>query len=105
MKKLLLGVLLGVILYPAMYEALEYVESHTSVDIDLPYRFEYGFTKPFNKLCTKDVSKNGHGWVFVNRKYFRCGKLAIYVSDKLYGEYTKPRNKELEKEACKECRL
>ena len=97
--------MLGILSYPAIYETLGHIEYQYDVKLDLPYRFDYGFTKPFKKWCTKDVSKNGHGWVFVRRDYYKCGKIAIKISDLLYGEYTKPRDYKLEKETCKTCKL
>ena len=64
-----------------------------------------GISSPIIGNCTKDVSKNGHGWIFISREYFKCNKLQIMISDYLYGEYTRPRNLELEKKACKDCSI
>lgn len=94
MKKLILGFILGVLLYPAL------MDLHDVMDYQYPKLFSssvsafryvptYGLADPFIKNCTKDVSKNGHGWVFVNREYFKCGKLSIKISDYIYGETTK----------------
>jgi hypothetical protein len=92
MKKVLLGLILGLLMFPAIHEIDSYT---TEVMSFIPH---YGFMKPFEKMCTKDISKNGHGWVFVRRDYYRCGTLSIIISDFIHGEYTKPRNPELEKQ-------
>lgn len=105
MKKLTLMFLLGFAFYPAAYEFADHLDYTGKVKLNIPYRFEYGIMKPFNKFCTKDASKNGHGWVFIRRDYYNCGPISIFVSDTLYGEYTRPRNLELEKEACKKCKM
>jgi hypothetical protein len=57
------------------------------------------------KSCTKDVRKNGHGWVFVVRDYYTCNKLEIAISDLLYGETTEFNREDLRSEVCHECTL
>ena len=104
MKKYMIGFIIGLFMFPLGYEIVWEVGYNHDL-YSLPYRLEYGVTKPFYKRCTKDVSKNGHGWVFIRRKYNRCGPISIFVSDLLWGEYTKPRDPELEKQACKDCKL
>lgn len=56
---------------------------------------KYGFGDLFTGGCTKDIGENGHGWVFINRKYHQCSKLSIAISDLIYGEYTEPIDLEL----------
>lgn len=89
MKNLVLGVILGLFLFPLAHEV-----SRATIK-GVPLIVEYGVTKPFNKKCIKNEAKNGHGWEFVMREYYDCGKIAIFISDMLYGEYIK---KTLDKE-------
>ncbi len=48
----------------------------------------YGTTDAFVGNCTLDVSKNGHGWTFVNREYYQCGAISIAISDLIHGTKT-----------------
>lgn len=52
----------------------------------------YGSMNPFVGNCTKDKAMNGHGWKFVTREYYKCGKVAIAISDMIYGEYAEKSN-------------
>jgi len=83
MKKLILGVGLGLFLFPAIHEVSLLIYDKTPIIV------EYGFTKPFTKKCIKNEGENGHGQQFVVRDYFSCGKVSIFISDMLWGEYAK----------------
>lgn len=95
MKKFLLGLVLGVALFPGICDVIELVaykfpENETvNAVLTKTYIPRYGFYKVFNGSCTKDVSKNGHGWTFVRREYFQCGTISIAISDLIFGEYQK----------------
>ncbi len=109
MKKLMF--LLGILSFPLLGDFVElaqhYYPNSTIVDkiwtISLIPR--YGTTDFLAKNCTKDVSKNGHGWIFVRRDFYSCGKLSIFLSDLLFTEYTQPRDLKKEKQACAGCKL
>lgn len=110
MKQFLIGLLAGLLLFPALCDMTKLAVNLTDNEIaeaafSASIMPGYGIHKPFVKNCTKDVSKNGHGWVFVNREYFQCGKIAIVISDLIYGEYTEPQNADLEKQKCEGCTL
>lgn len=86
--------LLGLATYPLMVDVVEISAYHTKSKVlnDIRYKIwlpNYGIADMFTENCTKDVSKNGHGWVFVNREYYKCNKFQIMVSDLVFGETTK----------------
>lgn len=85
--KFFTGILLGLLMFPAIHEV--------SLEIykDTPILVQYGFTKPFTKKCVKNIGKNGHGWEFVVREYYSCGKISIFISNLLWGEYIERRDK------------
>ena len=111
MKYLILGIFIGLLTFPLLgdlsetYRHLnpesEVADKISRIFIITGYNAQYAFIG----YCTKDVSVNGHGWVFVNREFFSCGKLSILISDLIYGERTEPINPELEKKACTDCNL
>lgn len=109
MKKFAFGVALGLLMFPLFGDSVDIIKNKYSNNklVESIYMFtlvpRYGASDVFLRKCTKDVKKNGHGWVYVARDYFQCGKLSIWISDHLYGEYAKPRDPELEKKACKDC--
>lgn len=83
MKKFLLGIIIGFLMFPLAAD-LSDLTGKFIIFLRVP---GYGTVDPFIGNCTKDVSKNGHGWVFVNREYYKCGKIAIAISDAIYGEH------------------
>ena len=105
------GLVLGTILIPAMGDISEivldrYPDSTLAEKINLGLIIpRLGFGSVFTKGCTKDVGRNRLGWLFINREYNKCGKIAIRISDLLYGEYANPRDPKLEKLVCKGCTL
>ncbi len=78
MKKTILGILIGLVLYPA---GLRVYNSGQSI---------------LDKNCTSDISRNGFGWVFIRREYYRCNRLETLVSNKLYDSLTQHNHPELE---------
>lgn len=111
MKKLLLGIILGLFLFPAINDIFmtlhdNYPENKLFNEITSKMIYpNYGINHILTKRCTKDVGENGHGWIFILRDYYKCSKVHILISDLLYGEYTRPRNIEKEKKACKKCSM
>jgi len=80
MKKVFTGILIGLFIFPALHESSRLISE------DVPIIVEYGFTKPFTGKCRDVQAKNGHGWDINLRKYFECGKIAIFISDIIYNE-------------------
>lgn len=108
MKKFLSGLVLGMLLLPAYNDGYDIYEHFSKSEIPFKYfsfgvRPSLGIANVVTGDCTRDISKNGHGWVFVNREYFSCNKVEIFISDLIYGEYTRPVDPELEKKVCKNC--
>lgn len=85
MKKttFLLGLITGFLLFPLAAD-LSQIKGGWVDFLAVP---GYGTTEAFSGNCTKDISRNGHGAVFVNREYFGCGKVNVLISDLIYGEY------------------
>lgn len=100
MKQFLLGTIIGLLLFPVICDLI-WIVHHYNESALVEKAWEYTLNPTYNladlfiKGCTKDVSQNGHGWVFVNREYYSCGKIEIWISDKIFGEYTHPINPEL----------
>lgn len=102
MRKYILVFFLGLLTYPLVTDIIGVAEYHTESvvlteiywKVNLP---TYGIQNILNGNCTKDISMNGHGWVFINREYFQCNKVQIKLSDLIFGEYSHPINPELEK--------
>lgn len=91
----ILGVvfILGFAAYPLAIDVLATAEYYSESKIvkkihDKLWIPEYGIADVLTENCTKDVSKNGHGWVFVNREYYQCNNFQIFVSDLIFGEKT-----------------
>lgn len=84
MSKYITAVLLGFFLFPLAADVSEIFGWSTFLRVP-----GYGSMDAFIGNCTKDVAKNGHGWVFVVREYYNCGKVSIAISDLIYGETTK----------------
>lgn len=86
--------LLGLLAFPIISDVVTVVDYHTTNEtVSKAYVWmihpSYGISDVLIENCTKDVSKNGHGWVFVNREYFQCNKAQIYFSDLIFGETTR----------------
>lgn len=95
MKKLVVGFLVGLLAFPALCDVINgidwFVDSDATRYLSLKTMVpSYGLQGPFIQNCTLDKSKNGHGWIFVNREYYNCGRVAITISDLIYGERTRP---------------
>lgn len=112
MKKLLLGFVFGVLSVMLFNDVVDIAYYHAKRDNktlsklwSAGIRPGLGVSEPLTKSCTKDVSENGHGWIFINREYYNCNVVQIFVSDLVFGEYTRPRDLEKEAKACKECRM
>lgn len=95
--KYLLTFILGLVTYPLIVDISNIIQYNTNSKIAeiVYYKIwmpNYGIANVFTTNCTKDVSKNGHGWIFVNREYYACNKVQIYFSDLIYGEYTQERS-------------
>ena len=95
-----LYILIGLILFPLVADITDvaYYYKNNKITQKLWFIFNtpgYGSIAFIKKDCTKDVSQNGHGWVFVNREFFQCGPIQIYLSDLIFGEYTHPINPKL----------
>lgn len=91
MKKFTIGILLGLFLFPFLCDLArlsnELIPNKITDFLSLKTMVVgYHTENAFVGNCTKNISKNGHGWVFVNREYFKCGKVSIWISDKIYGE-------------------
>lgn len=105
--KYVLAFFLGLATYPLMCDVVSVGLFHTQSEIldkvhDAIWIPNYGIADALTKGCTKDISKNGHGWVFMNRQYYRCNKVQIYVSDLVFGETTRPTDPEMMKEYVKQ---
>ena len=90
MKKIMLGVLLGYLTFPLLCDVAN-LATYYGLKWETPTYVSLGGYNAFDlikKNCTKDVLKNGHGWVFIARKYHECNALEIALSDMVYGEYT-----------------
>jgi len=84
--KFLLGITLGLALFPLIGDVFKLIEYKT--DKDMPFIIPtYNAFEGVVGRCTKDVSQNGHGWTFIRRDFFGCGKINIMISDLLHGDY------------------
>jgi hypothetical protein len=93
MSKLLLGMIIGFFLFPLAADIVQLDGGRHDFFV-VP---SYGTTDALVGHCTKDIVKNGQGWVFVKRDFFVCDKINIVISNVIYGEYThKPTEKELQ---------
>jgi hypothetical protein len=83
-------VVLGFLLFPLVSDMSEitrhFFKTEMSMFLFVP---SYGVATTVTGGCTKDVSKNGHGWTFVRREYNTCNTVQIFVSDLIYGEYSR----------------
>lgn len=91
MKKYILVFLLGLSFFPVLSDIITGYNytNRNKVSKKLWLIFSvpgYGLHKGIAGMCTNEQSSNGHGWKFIKRDYFECGKLNIYISDKLYGK-------------------
>jgi len=88
MKEVLL-ILLGLSIIPITNDALFIARHFGYKDASkfISWTPGIGVEEVVTARCTKDIGRNGHGWVFVKREYFKCNKLQIFFSDLIYGEY------------------
>lgn len=109
MKNLILGLILGFSISPLYNDSVDiyghYVGEVSTKTWALFVRPSLGIADPLIGNCTKDISKNGHGWVFVNRDFFACNKVQIIVSDLIFGELTRPIDPEMQKKVCTNCKM
>lgn len=112
--KIFIGFIIGVMFVIAGLPAIEIANDKlVTKNEDLHSKIEWSVFKVknlepfkvFKEWCTKDVRKNGHGWIFIKRDFFGCNKLEIAISDILYGELTKDSREDLRKDICTNCKL
>lgn len=108
--KFIFGLIVGFLIFPIFCDVVNTWDwmSHS----ELSSKFSsfallptYGLGRSISGQCTKDVSKNGHGWVFVRRDFYKCYEWQIHISDLIYGEYTKPVDPKLKKRVCNNCTM
>lgn len=81
--KYLIGTLIGLALYPIIPDVAELIddryETNYWVKVGVP---SYNLSKALTGRCTNTIRPSGVS----NRQYFGCGKISIFISDKIYGD-------------------